>query len=117
MTVEELSQLFWLNIEIEELNQNLLQLENSGENFAMSSIREIQSKLEDRKAKAMMQRALIEEFISSVDDSRQRLIIQYRYIDLLSWPQIAHRIGSGILSADSLRIEHNRFLAQKGITA
>ncbi len=37
----------------------------------------------------------IEEFISSVDDSRMRRIINLRFIEKLSWQQVASRIGGG----------------------
>ena len=35
----------------------------------------------------------IEEFISSIPDSRTRRVFQYRYIDNLNWYQIARRLG------------------------
>ena len=35
----------------------------------------------------------IEKFISDIPDSRTRRVFQYRYVDGLSWLQIARRIG------------------------
>jgi len=35
----------------------------------------------------------IEEFIDTIPDSRTRRVFQYRYIDGLSWLQIARKIG------------------------
>ena len=37
----------------------------------------------------------VEEFIASVDDSRMRRIINLRFIENLSWQQVAKRIGGG----------------------
>lgn len=51
----------------------------------------------------------VEEYIQSIEDSRIRRIIRYRYIDDLSWVQVAHRMG-GKHTADSCRMAHDRFL-------
>lgn len=37
----------------------------------------------------------VEEFIASIDDSRMRRIINLRFIENLSWQQVANRIGGG----------------------
>lgn len=52
---------------------------------------------------------LVEEYINGIDDSRIRRILRYKYIDKLTWIQIAHKIG-GRSTADSIRMEHNNFL-------
>lgn len=51
----------------------------------------------------------VEEFINQLKDSRMRRILTYRYIDQLSYVQIAHKVG-GKCSADSIRKEIDRFL-------
>lgn len=51
----------------------------------------------------------VEEFIASLDNSRMRRIINLRFIENLSWNQVAHRIG-GNVTADSVRMEFNRFM-------
>lgn len=51
----------------------------------------------------------VEEFIASVADSRMRRIVNFRFIENLSWNQTAHRIG-GNATADSIRMEFNRFM-------
>lgn len=51
----------------------------------------------------------VEEFISSLDDSRMRRIITFRFIDNLSWNATAHRLG-GNATADSVRMEFNRYI-------
>ena len=54
----------------------------------------------------------VEEFIASLDDSRMRRIITLRFIDNLSWFKIAERLG-GKTTADSVRMEFNRFMKKK----
>lgn len=53
----------------------------------------------------------VEEYIQSIEDSRIRRIIRLRYIDNLTWQQVACKIG-GMATADSVRMEHNRYLKQ-----
>lgn len=54
----------------------------------------------------------VEEFIASVEDSRMRRIINFRFIDKLSWVQVANRLDSNS-TADGVRMEFNRFMEQK----
>ena len=54
----------------------------------------------------------VEEYIESIDDSRIRLIMRYRYMDNMTWKEIARRMRGGS-TADSIRMEHNRFLEKK----
>lgn len=54
----------------------------------------------------------VEEFIASVDDSRMRRIITLRFNDNLSWFKVAEKIG-GNATADSVRMEFNRFMEKK----
>lgn len=54
----------------------------------------------------------VEEFIASVDDSRMRRIITLRFNDNLSWFGVAERLG-GKSTADSVRMEFNRFMEKK----
>lgn len=54
----------------------------------------------------------LEEKIDSIGDSRMRRILSLRYIDGLSWVQVAHRIG-GNATADSCRNAQDRFLGKR----
>lgn len=54
----------------------------------------------------------VEEFLVSLDDSRMRRIVTLRFIDNLSWLKVAERIG-GKTTADSVRMEFNRFMEKK----
>jgi hypothetical protein len=55
----------------------------------------------------------VEEYIDSVGSSRKRLILKYRYIDVLSWREIAKKLGPGN-NEDTVRIEISRFLEKDG---
>jgi len=51
----------------------------------------------------------IEIFISSIDDSLTRQIVEYRCCKLMSWQSVAEKIGEGY-TADSVRQTYHRFL-------
>lgn len=51
----------------------------------------------------------VEEFIASIDDSRIRRIITYRFIDELTWNQIADQLG-GNNTEDSVKKTFYRFM-------
>ena len=55
---------------------------------------------------------LAEEFINSLDDARMRRLLQYRYIDDLTWIQVAHKMG-GKHTAESCRKSIERFFEEK----
>lgn len=54
----------------------------------------------------------VEEFLTGLDDSRMRRIVTLRFVDNLSWLKTAERIG-GKATADSVRMEFNRFMEKK----
>lgn len=51
----------------------------------------------------------VEEFITTLEDSRMRRIINLRFIEGLSWNKVADRIGGGN-TEDSIRMAFNRFI-------
>lgn len=51
----------------------------------------------------------VQEFISHIDDSRDRRIVTMRVIDRMSWRQIAVQMGGGN-TEDSVRMAFNRIL-------
>jgi hypothetical protein len=65
-------------------------LEEEKTEYRIDKLNELLSK---RKDKCEDMKLGIEEFISSIPDSRTRRVFQYRYIDGLNWQQIARRIG------------------------
>lgn len=54
----------------------------------------------------------VDSCINSLDDSRIRRMIRYRYMDELSWVQVAHRMGKKY-TADGCRMTVQRFLEEK----
>lgn len=65
--------------------------------------------LSDRKVKAIENLNFLESFINKIEDSRLRLIFEYKYVDQYSWEKIAFKLGNGA-TADSIRKEHDRYL-------
>lgn len=51
----------------------------------------------------------VEEFITSIEDSRMRRIITLRFVDNLSWGKVADRIGGGN-TEDSVKKSFYRFM-------
>lgn len=54
----------------------------------------------------------VETFISSIEDSRMRRIISFRFVDGMSWRNVAMNIG-GSNNEDSVRMAFNRFMEEK----
>ena len=53
----------------------------------------------------------VEKYIDSIEDSRKRNIMRYRYIDGMTWRETAKKLGPGN-SEDAVRMEIKRFLKQ-----
>lgn len=129
MTKKELSQLYWLNREIEQDKKRLAELETSATNCTTGEITGMphgtgnMDKLGNYAAEIADLKALIElniqkcwyelnrlnRYIQSVEDSFMRQILTYRYVNGLSWDQVAFNIG-GRNTGDGVRKAHNRFL-------
>ena len=131
MTKQELSQLYYLNREIEEEKRKLDELETAATNITtkitgMPHVTDMSRKSENLSILIAEQRDLIElkvkqsvieynrinRYIADVGDTLMRLILSYRYINGLTWNQVAANIG-GNNTADSVRVAHDRFLAGK----
>ena len=54
----------------------------------------------------------VEEYIQSIEDSRIRRIMRYRYLDNLTWQQVANRMGKHF-TAESCRKMHDRYLLEE----
>ena len=66
-------------------------------NHKREMLRRLQEKLLQKEIKA-------EEYIQTIQDSRLRRILRYRYVDGLPWQQVAKRM-KGKCTADSCRME------------
>lgn len=127
MTRKELEQYFYLSKEVEMWKSKLRQLEEdskakgqptyviggrsglTSDPTGMAGIKgaEINHIIEGIKAESEIARKNIIIYISTVEDSLMRQIINYRCLELLSWPKIAKKIGGGN-TADSIRMQFNR---------
>nr|DAI90252.1 MAG TPA: Protein of unknown function (DUF1492) [Caudoviricetes sp.] len=66
---------------------------------------EIEEKLDEKISE-------IEEYLNSIDDSQMRRMIKYKYIEELSWQQVAERMGGGN-TADGCRMAVDRYLKKQ----
>lgn len=124
-----MSQLYWLNREIEQDKRRLAELETNATNCTTGEITGMPhgtgnvDKLGNYAAEIADLKALIElniqkcwyelnrlnRYIQSVEDSFMRQVLTYRYVNGLSWDQVAFNIG-GRNTGDGVRKAHNRFL-------
>ena len=54
----------------------------------------------------------VQQYIEEIENSRIRRIMRYRYVDQMTWLQVAHRMGKHS-TADSCRMAAERFFKEK----
>lgn len=138
MTKKELKQLRYLNKEIELLQKQIANAEylvekNMAHDVVEGSnpvwpyqkktfhiegvdipdyekrVKRLRKKLQRRLEELIEKREELEEYISTIDDSELRIIFTLRYINGLSWQQIAAHMGvAGDGSTE--RKKHDRYL-------
>lgn len=69
-------------------------------------------RIEDKYTELLELQNEVEEYIESIDDSRMRRIIRMRFLDKMTWNQVANNIG-GNNTEDSIRMAFNRFFGRK----
>ena len=69
---------------------------------------------ERRRADAARELAALEEFISNVEDSRMRQIIDLRFIQGMTWRQVAQRVYGSPHYEDAVKKRLYRFLKCPG---
>ncbi len=129
MTIKELSQLYYLNQEIEQEKYRLQELEAAATNTAvkisglphvkgMSGKTAIAAQIADCKAviEAKVQLSVVEynrlnRYIANVQDSLVRQIFTLRFVKGLSWNRVAMSVGGGN-TADGVRKQVTRYLKQ-----
>lgn len=128
MTIKELSQLYWLNREIEQDTERLRQLETSALPGAQvltgmprgnmtsdrvgkyaAEIADLRGIINAKLTQCIYERARLERYIANVPDSLTRQIMTLRFIDGLSWRQVAACIGGGN-TEDSVRKNCVRYI-------
>lgn len=130
MTKKELSQLYYLNREIEEQQRRLSELECLATSCSaqitgmprangisdkiskyVAEIADLKSLLDLNLKKCFYELNRLNRYIQSVEDSEMRMILSFRYINGLSWQQVAASI-SVYATEDSVRMKHNRYLRE-----
>jgi len=114
MTKKELSQLYYLNREIEEQQRRLAELETVATSCTATitglprtsgvadklakyaiEIADLKALLDLNLKKCFYELNRLNRYIQTVDDSQMRMILSLRYINGYSWRQIAFSIGGG----------------------
>ncbi len=114
MTVREMSQLYYLNREIEQLQRQLEELECLAEGTTQAitgmphgsgtsdkvgdyavRIADLRSTIDNRKARCWDELRRLSAYIDGVEDSLTRQILALRYVNGLSWQQVANGVGGG----------------------
>jgi hypothetical protein len=130
MTLKELSQLYYLNREIEMDRRRLLELEAKALPGAQvltgmphaqgvadkigqcaAEIADLKGIIEAKHQQCLYERSRLERYINGIDDSLTRQIFTYRFVSGLPWEQVAACVGGGN-NAGSVRMLCYRYLKQ-----
>lgn len=129
MTEKELSQLYWLNRETEQLQKALKEAEHCDgyhsptitgmpRGGTAKGVADYAAELADLKVvinlnlhKIQKERMRLERYIGNIEDSEIRLIMRLRHINGMTWYDIAYEIGYTGNDAESTpRKKYKRFL-------
>ena len=131
MTIQELSQLYWLNREIELDQERLRDLEAQayapptqkvdgmphapgiGDPTATltAEIEDLRAIIAAKQLQCIHERNRLERYINGIDDSLTRMIFRLRFINGLTWFQVASHVGGN--TEDSAKKICYRYLAAK----
>lgn len=113
MTLKDLSQLYYLNREIEMDQRRLEELRAKagspgsprfdGTPHSKSTVSKVERYAEEiadleaiiaaKQEQCIHERNRLERYINNIDDSRLRMIFKLRFVNGLQWPQVAAHIG------------------------
>lgn len=132
MTLKELSRLYYLNCEIERDQERLEKLrasasalgapnydgmpknpsfENRLERY-IAEIVDLEAIIQAKITQCLHERARLERYIAEIPDSLTRQIFQLRFINGLTWVQIAFSVGGGN-TEEGVRKRVYRYLEQE----
>ncbi len=130
MTLKELSQLYYLNREIEMDLRRLRALEARALPRAQAltgmphgngtadivgdcaaEIADLRGIIEAKQHQCLYERSRLERYIASIQDSLLRQIFTYRFVNGLPWEQVAACIGGGN-TGDGCRKAVKRYLSR-----
>ena len=117
MTKEKLRQLYYLNREIindtEELVELKIKVRKSGKAEVNAEkeklVAEFETRLVEKVRRCKSLRKEISEFIDGIEDSLTRQIIYYRYEKCMNWRQVAYMTG-GCNTEESVRKIAERYI-------
>lgn len=107
MSEKELSQFYWLKKEIKDLEDKIDELgygvgsikikdvigtSNNPQSSIQEKVAILQEKLINARLSALEEYLKIERYIESVEDSEIRQIMRFRFMDLMSWNDIADQL-------------------------
>lgn len=132
MTVDELSQLCYLNREIEFDQERLRELERKAsapatpqmtgmprthdnasliERYA-AEIVDLQAIIAAKQIQCIHERARLERYIADIEDSELRWIFKLRFVNGLPWTQVAASMGEGF-AMEAVKKRCYRYLRRK----
>lgn len=132
MTRKKLEQVYHLNKELKMWQQRLMELQadialspkvmdgmpysktnavGSPTEAKAIKLAEVAKVIEGKISEIQIALMEIEIFISSIDDSKTRQIVEYRCCMLQTWEDVAQNIGEGY-TAESVRQIYHRFLKE-----
>jgi len=132
MTVNELSQLYYLNEEIKKNKRKLQELRSrrglhsqviddmphgdgprrSRDEELTAEILDLEEVIKARLVLAQKERVRLERYISGIQDSLTRQIFEARFAELMTWSEVARDIG-GPCTADSVKKICYRYLKRE----
>lgn len=107
MNEKELSKYYYLKKEVEDLEERIitfgvgvssvkikeLNVDSSPQYKSIQDkITELKDLWMEKRVSALEEYIKIEHYISSVEDSEIRVLLRYRYLDLLNWEQIGEKV-------------------------
>ena len=131
MTKRELSQLYFINKDIEWRRRKVEQLEWEAEKMTtefsdmpkaggfQDKLSKLVAQIVDEKKmilfrleEAQIERRKLEYYISAIPEPKIRVYMQYRYLDGLPWQQVANHAGNDITD-EGARIAVERYLSKE----
>lgn len=128
MTVKELSQLYYLGREIEMDRRRLMELgarvlpggqaptgmpHSAGVTDRVgdcaAEIADLRGIIEAKHRQCLCERSRLERYIAGIESSYLRQIFTHRFVEGLTWGQVAQRVGGGN-TGDGCRMAVKRYL-------
>jgi len=112
MTLQELSQLYYLKREIAMDSERMAELESKalpgaqtlsgmphplgvGDKLAKNAVEiaDLRAVIEAKHRRCLAEQQRLEKYIAGIDDSFIRQLFTYRFVDGLTWRQVAKKLG------------------------